>query len=190
MIMKKTSKPKTGRKPAKALPKGQTAAPTTDARSVLPRKHFLSFIRHLPSVEDVATLAARLMKGDDVARAVDSAIDLMGYAAERCSDLNTEIQEENRDKEEDYPNFLFHTKSHYTFRQGAKEITGQKRADRAVERLQDLLASMVAEMPEMTTEAKKKKKLFDWLTKLEKEGFTPEQVEKAHGRYFNFRKKR
>jgi hypothetical protein len=183
MIMRKTSKRKTGRKPAKTLPKGKTASPAKEGQGgdYGPDMTPPTFWRATPSdVVVVANLAAKLINGDDITGAVHRAIRLLECSAEQVF-LEASAQEMEHQPPW-YP-------EHSTFRAGAKEITGQKRADRAVEYLQGFMAAMVAKMPELKTERERKRKLFDWITKKEKEGFTGGELRRGAAKYRQFKKK-
>lgn len=186
-FMRKTTKQAKGRK---ANQKGETAEPAKTVKKGIHHRSgkpgapiqspysFLGWTSPVPSVETVANLAAKLIKGEDMGAAVDRALTLLEISAEEIFLLNALNNGERQGDQREL-----------TFKEGAKEITGQKRTDRAIEYLQDFFAAMVAEIPEMNTEAKRRKKLSDWITKKEKEGFTGEEATRARAKYRRFKKK-
>jgi len=183
--MSETSKPTTGRKPEKALSKGNTAAPAAEVLSGSPKRRLIKKLStQVPNIEPlkelhqvldinvVATLAAKLLNGDDFDGAAKRAMSLL-IASAKIVTVFRQVRGMVMGE-------AISNKS-CTFIEGAKIITGQVRADRAVQYLQDFLAAIVDKMPELKTKAERTKKLSDWISHYEKKGFAAGNSDSDHG---------
>ncbi|MFA7344918.1 MAG: hypothetical protein WC003_11490 [Terrimicrobiaceae bacterium] len=185
---KQTTGRKTGKKPTQerggTLRKESTAAPALVGISGRPAPGTAPFPSRIPSTEVVATLAASLLKGEDMTGAVERALDLLELADELIS--WRQYDKKNTKSLPPAPPVV----PSFTYEKGAKEITGQKRLDRALEYLQDFILKNELtdeESPALKTEAQRKMALSNWISKHEKLGFTSGLVGYLKKRYQDFK---
>jgi hypothetical protein len=140
----------------------------------------------IPTVESVAMVAATLMgkKLSAPGEAVCQAIELMEIAAwtlrdiQRDHELESQSEQEKEEEElqEIQRDILTLAQKHFSFSEGAKEITGQKRKDRAIGDLQDILqASIASEFPILSPK-EIKKKMSERISCFEKKGISGSEV--------------
>jgi len=130
----------------------------------------------LPSIESIATLAGSFITSGqekDHIEAVEAALRLFDLAAEGVESIRAEADFYGRELKE------IDSKKTIKFVTGCKEITAQKRADRAKEYLQDFWSSTGIS----------KKELYQRISDHEKNGFSRAEVNQERMRYMGRRKK-
>jgi hypothetical protein len=130
----------------------------------------------LPSIECVATLAGSFITSGqekDHIEAVETALRLFDLAAEGVESIRAEVDFYDRELKE------INSEKTIKFVSGCKRITGQKRADRAKEYLQDFWSSTGIS----------KKVLYERISEHEKNGFSNAEVKQQRMEYTRWRKK-
>jgi hypothetical protein len=182
MIMKKQTKQtlalKTGKAPTqktgKALPKDVEAASLPEWTGWRGRRYQDNFESRPPSAEFVATLAARLMKDNDLEGAVERAMTLYSNAVEITTHVAV-IQGV------EVPERIF------TFRDAVLEITGTTgHVGRNTANLYEMLEN--PKWTELKTESQRKEAVSDWANTNEHKRFTQREVAELKRKYRLFKK--
>ena len=157
-------------------------------KSPPPRGEYMSYahLQPIPTIESVALVAATLLgkKPTTKGEAVFQTIELMEIAAWALRDIKRdheiEMHREQEKEEEELQEIRNEIstlkRKHFNFSEGAKEITGQKRKDRAIDDLQDILqASIESEFPILSPN-EIKKKMSEHISCFEKKGISGSEV--------------
>jgi len=162
------------------------APPPTKFEMIGERKPF-------PSVSRIALLASIILKGfrtSDIDNAVRAALQIYdtAYVWEYEDSLERSVLSQARDE---FGYILY--KDHYSYKEAAKEVTGQVRPKRAIEYLEDYGFYIVSKNPDLKSIEERVAFFEKRLLVRQAEGFKPEEVlamKKGFSIYFPTRRKK
>lgn len=125
----------------------------------------IGYTSPIPTALEVATLASGFMQSCEMHVAVQHALDLLEYSAAEVDRLKGEGKK------------WLKVLKQFTYKAGIREITGQKRPERASSHFQDLLFAAAKINHAFANDDIRRQWVFDMITLHEKTGFTSERVD-------------